>query len=304
MIAYNKIKNGQSNMQIAFHIGVNCTDDDRILKSLLKNADSFSDDGVKVPGPGKYRRLIRETIQNLNGAAPAPDTRSILLDAIVDEENVRRLVLSNTNFICIPNRVFDQGILYEQAEAKLTALHQLFPEDEIELFLSLRNPATFLPVAFAQSKADTTDAYLKGLHPTQIRWSDLVRRIQSNFPMTKLTVWCNEDTPLIWSDILRTMSGADDDQKIVGGFDLLASIMSDEGMNRFLNYLRTHPPKSETQKRRVIAAFLDKYAVEDKIEEVVDLPGMTDDMVEELSQIYENDVTFIENLPGVNFLTP
>ena len=54
--------------------------------------------------------------------------------------------------------------------------------------------------------------------------------------------------------------------------------MSDEGMNRFLNYLRTHPPKSESQKRRVIAAFLDKYALYDKIEEVVDLPGMTDDM--------------------------
>jgi hypothetical protein len=73
-------------------------------------------------------------------------------------------------------------------------------------------------------------------------------------------------------------------------------------MNRLLNYLRTHPPKSEGQKRRVIAAFLDKYAVDNKIEEVVDLPGMTDDMVEELSQIYDHDVAFIKNLPGVNFI--
>ncbi|MEN9010500.1 MAG: hypothetical protein ABF241_00305, partial [Yoonia sp.] len=89
-----------------------------------------------------------------------------------------------------------------------------------------------------------------------------------------------------------------------GGFDLLASIMTDEGMNRFLNYLRTHPPKSEMQKRRVIAAFLDKYAREDQIEEDVDMPGMTDDMVEELSQIYENDVAFIAQLPGVDFITP
>jgi len=99
------------------------------------------------------------------------------------------------------------------------------------------------------------------------------------------------------------MSGIDDDQKIMGGFDLLASIMSEEGMNRFLNYLQTHPPKSEMQKRRVIAAFLDKYAVEDKIEEVLDMPGLTNDLVAELSQIYDNDVTFIENLPGIDFIS-
>ncbi len=291
-------------MQIAFHIGANCTDDDRILKSLLKNAGDLSDAGIKVPGPGKYRRLIRETIQNLNGAPPAPNTRTILLDAIIEDDNAQRLVMSNTNFICVANRIFDGGVFYQQAEAKIQALHQLFAEDEIELFLSLRNPATFLPVALAESKSGAPDAYLKGLHPTQIRWSDLVRRIQHNFPMTKLTVWCNEDTPLIWAEILRNISGVDHDTRITGGFDLLASIMSAEGMNRFLNYLRAHPPKTDMQKRRVIAAFLDKYAVEDKIEETVEWPGMTEDMVEELSQLYENDVAFIEQLPGINFIAP
>ena len=235
-------------MQIAFHIGANCTDDDRILKSLLKNAGNFAEQGIKIPGPGKYRRLLRETIQNLNGAPPAPDTRGILLDAIIDDDTAGRLVLSNANFICIANRIFDRGIFYEQAEAKLSALHQLFAQDDIEIFLALRNPATFLPVVFAESKAATPEAYFQGLHPTQVRWSDLVRRIQQMFPQTRLTVWCNEDTPLIWAEILRAISGVERDQKITGGFDLLASIMSDEGMNRFLNYLRSHPPKSEGAK--------------------------------------------------------
>tara|TARA_R110002049_G_scaffold95877_7_gene235303 strand:- start:2986 stop:3861 length:876 start_codon:yes stop_codon:yes gene_type:complete len=291
-------------MQIAFHIGANCTDDDRILKSLLKNAGNFGEQGIKVPGPGKYRRLLRETIQNLNGAPPAANTRGILLDAIIDDDDAARVVLSNANFICIANRIFDRGIFYEQAEAKLSALHQLFEQDDIEIFLALRNPATFLPVVFAESKAETPEAYFNGLHPTQVRWSDLVRRIQHMFPQTKLTVWCNEDTPLIWAEILRAISGVEQDQKITGGFDLLASIMSDEGMNRFLNYLRSHPPKSEAQKRRIIVAFLDKYAVEEKIEETVDLPGMTDEMVDELSQIYDNDIEFIEQLPGVSFIAP
>ncbi|MDG1377424.1 MAG: hypothetical protein P8P56_10480, partial [Yoonia sp.] len=150
----------------------------------------------------------------------------------------------------------------------------------------------------------TPDAYLKGVHPTQIRWSDLIRRIQHRFPRTKLTVWCNEDTPLIWAEVLRAIAGIEKDQRITGGFDLLTSIMSAEGMTRFLNYLRAHPPKTEMQKQRIIAAFLDKYAVEDKIEETVDWPGMTDEIVDELSELYENDVDFIQQLPGVNFIAP
>ena len=46
-------------MQIAFHIGAHCTDEDRLLKSILKNAQMLSQLGIVVPGPGKYRSLIR-----------------------------------------------------------------------------------------------------------------------------------------------------------------------------------------------------------------------------------------------------
>ena len=291
-------------MQIALHIGANFTDEDRLLKSLIKNEVVFAKNRIKVPRPEKYRRLLRETIQNLDGAPPVKNIRNNLLNSIAVDENVQRLVMSNANFICVPNRIFDNGIFYEQAEAKIQALHQLFPDDEIELFLALRNPATFVSIAFAQSKANTPAAFLHGLQLNQIRWSDLVRRIQSLFPMTQLTVWCNEDTPMIWAEVMREISGIDHDQKITGGFDLLASIMSEEGIKRFFFYMQNYPPKSEIHKRSIMAAFLDKYAQEDKIIEDVDMLGMTVSLVEELSQIYENDVAFIAQLPGVDFIEP
>ena len=291
-------------MEIAFHIGANCTDEDRLLKSLLKNVDGFSADGIRVPGPGKYRRLIRETIQNLNGAPPAPDTRDILLDAILDNEQPRRLILSNTNFICVPNRIFDNGVFYEQTEEKLRSLMALFPEDEIEIYMAVVNPAAFLPDTFRASKASTLDAYLKGLHPTYVRWSDVIRRILYVAPACRLTVWCNEDTPLIWAELIRAIGKIDASTKITGGFDLLATIMSPEGMNRFLNYMRQHPPQTAGQKRRIIVAFLDKYALADKIEEEVDVPGMTEELIENLTDIYEQDVEMIAQMPEVTFIQP
>ena len=58
------------------------------------------------------------------------------------------------------------------------------------------------------------------------------------------------------------------------------------------------------QKRRVIAAFLDKFAREDMIVEELDLPGWTDAMVNELTEIYDDDVFEISRIPGVNFIAP
>ena len=290
-------------MEIVYHIGAHCTDDDRLLKSLLKNADNFAEDGVKIPGPGKYRQLIRETIQGLNGARPQPNTRSILLDAILDDEPTERLILSNSNFICVPNRIFENGVFYAQAEPKIRALCELFPEDDIEIFLSLRNPATFVPAAFAKSDPTTLDQFMRNMHIGDIRWSDIVRRIKHAAPNSHLTVWCNEDTPLIWAELIRRMGGVLPDQRITGGFDLLASIMSQQGLNRFLNYMRSHPPKTEDQKRRIIGAFLDKYALDEEIEEEVDLPGMTNEILEAISDAYEDDVDIIAAMPGVDFVS-
>lgn len=291
-------------MEIAFHIGANCTDEDRLLKSLLKNNDLLSAYGVKIPGPGKYRRLLRETIQNLKGAPPAPDTGGILLDAILDDENANRVVMSNSNFVCIANRLFEHGVFYEQVEAKVRALTALFPDTQIDLFLGLRNPATFVPNAFKNSKADTLPQFLNGFDPALLRWSDVIRRIRYAAPNCRLTVWCNEDTPIIWAELIRAMAGVDANTTITGGYDLLSAIMSDEGMNRFMNYMKSHPPKTEEHKRKVIMAFLDKYALTEAIEEDIDVPGITAELVAEMSASYDADVTFISQMEDVRLILP
>lgn len=291
-------------MQIVYHIGANCTDQDRLLKSVLKNAETFANLGTKVPGPGKYRRLIRETIQTLGGQTPAPDTREILMDAILDDEQCNRLVMSHAQFMCVHRRVFEGGVFYALAEEKLSGLAQLFPDDEIEIFLGLRNPATFIPAVFGDSPADNFERFMHGLSPHDVRWSDLVGRIRAILPRAELTVWCNEDTPLIWAQLIRELAGVDPLTKITGGFDLLSAIISPDGMKKFVTYLRANPPQTETQKRRIIAAFLEKYAVEDEVEETVDLPGWTDETVADLTAIYDEDVMAIERMDGVTFIGP
>jgi len=291
-------------MKIVFHIGANFTDGDQLVKSLVKNAADLAPRGVAIPGLARYRRLIRETIQGLNGGDPAPDTRDVLLDAILDRAEVDRLVMSNSAFIGLPVRVFEEGQFYGLATMKVRALRQLFPGDDLELCFAVRNPATFVPAAFDAVDNRPFDAFMAGIDPMTLRWSEVIARIRAAAPSARLTVWCNEDTPLIWGEVLRRMTGVASGTALNGEHDIAASIMSKEGMTRFRSYLSSHPPQSEIQHRRIIAAFLDKYALEDEIEEVVDLPGWDEALVDALTRTYEADVATIADMDGVEFIAP
>ena len=100
------------------------------------------------------------------------------------------------------------------------------------------------------------------------------------------------------------MAGLSATDQIEGAFDLLTEIMSKEGMRRFEAYLTAHPVMSERQRRRVIAAFLDKFAIESKIEEELDVPGWTQTVVAELGEIYDDDVIELSHMDGVRVISP
>lgn len=291
-------------MQVIFHAGVHCTDEDRVLKCLLKNRGDFSPLGVIVPPPGRYRKLLHETLVALGKSDPTPDAREILLDAILDEEHADRVLLSNENLFCVAKLALKGQIFYPKAASRLGQLKSLFQGDDIEIYLSIRNPATFLPALYKKTPHEQFIDMTNGVDPLDLRWSELIYRMRAEHPDIPITVWCNEDTPMIWAQIIREMGGINPNQKIKGAFDLISEIMTREGMKRFRAYLKTHPIMTEMQKRRVISAFLDKFAREDMIEEELDLPGWTDDLVEELSDIYDEDVFEIQRIPGVTFISP
>lgn len=291
-------------MKLVLHAGVHFTEEDRLMKCLLRNADDFASKGIMVPGQSKYRGILRETLNAMASAPPSDMARDVLMDAILDDGEAERVILSDANFFRTPKTAVQQGMFYPSAPVRMMRMAQVFEQDEVEIFIGIRNPAAFLPIL--HSKADNTDpeAFWGGRDPRDVVWSDVLDLLRQAVPNVPITVWCNEDTPLIWAHIIRQMAGLADDQKIIGGFDLLSSIMSTEGMKRFRSYLKDHPVMTEHQKRRAIAAFLDKYALEGEVEEELDMPGWTDDLVQEMTDIYDEDVAAIAAMDGVRVLMP
>lgn len=293
-------------MQVSLHIGVHSTDEDRLLKGLLRNSDDFRKDGVSTPGPGRYRTLLTDALNSLGETAPNAEAREVLLDAILDDDpdKVRRLVLSHENILSVPKQALTGGRLYRRAERRLVALRRLFAGDDLEIFVGLRDFATWLPAVYAATPLNSFDEFLGGIDPMHLRWSDLIGRIRASMPDVPLTVWCNEDTPLIWGQIIREMAAIEMERKITGAFDLFSEIINPEGMTRFRAFLKENPVINEAQKRRVMVAFLDKYALDDAIEQELDLPGWDEAYVDMLTELYDEDVFEIGRMSGVTLISP
>ncbi|MGH1578732.1 hypothetical protein [Planktotalea sp.] len=293
-------------MQVILHAGVHCTDDGKLLKTLFKNRAAFQEQGIALPRPRHYRQLLGATIKALSKRSAGPDSRMAFLDAImdIDADEVDRLILHNENFFCVPKLAFHKGRIYPHAGSRMAYLTHLFPEDEVELFLGIRNPATHLPTMYAATPHTQFVEFIDGADPRDIYWSDLIKSIRQEAPNVHVTVWCNEDTPLIWGELVREIAGLAANEPIEGAFDLLSEIMSPEGMTRFESYLASHPDMTEMQTRRVITAFLDKFALDDMVEEELDLQGWTEHLVEDLTDQYEEDIFEISRIPGVTLLSP
>lgn len=291
-------------MQIVFHTGAHFTDEDRLIRCLLRNKANFAQNGIAVPGPGRYRQLLRSTLRAMKTAPPDPNAHEILLDAILDDESAERVLLSNAHFFGLAKTAANKGVLYPEAAEGMANLRRLFPQDDLELFIAIRNPATFLPLVKEKSEDPDMARVLGDVDPREIKWSDMITALRNAAPDVPITVWCNEDTPLTWAQIIRDLAGLAPEDEVVGEYDLLKTIMSKEGMKRFSAYLKDHPNMTEIQKRRVTIAFLDKYALEEEIEEELDIPGWTEELVEDMTDIYDDDVLVIEQLPGVQFISP
>jgi len=291
-------------MQVVFHLGAPCTDTGLLLQSLTKNRARLADDGILVPSQPRYRPLLRDTVRALKGQPASFDVQEALLDAIIDEAQVDRLIFSDPRFVCI-NRLVVQGAqIWPMIDRQVANLTALFPMAEPEIFIGMRNPATLIPALFAASKFGDFAEFTQDMQPHALTWSEMLRRLALAHPGVPVTVWCNEDTPLLWGQILHEIADVPFDFPLRGTDDLIETIMDKTGFKRLQRYMSENPPQSEIQRRRILGAFLDRYAIDTEIEEELDLPGWTPDLIEHLSQSYDDDMAEIARIPGVTLLSP
>ncbi|SUZ31901.1 hypothetical protein ROE7235_01652 [Roseibaca ekhonensis] len=291
-------------MDIALHLGGHLTDDGRLRSCLTHNQAILHSDGIDAPDAASYRTSILEAVKTHAKGQLAPDAGAVLLDSIVTSESADRLVLSTARFLSPLPSAVRRAQFCPMAEPRVQGLRALFSDHDVSLYLAIRNPASFIPALLGAVNDEQAGIIRSDLEATELRWSDLVRTIRTQFPEAPITVWCDEDTPFIWEDVLYQVAGYDGSEPLTHVYDWFDTVMVDGGAAKLAAYMDNAPPMDRAQRQRVIAAFLDKFCDEDKIDIDVSTIDWSEEMVDLLSELYDEDVATLGAMDGVTLLQP
>lgn len=291
-------------MDIVFHLGVHCTDDGRLVRSLLRSRAPLMGMGIAVPPPRRYRAMLRESYNILNGMAAPADVESLMIDTLTDDEETRRILLFHEGLLCIPQRAISDEGLYPMAPRRMAGFASLFPSHRVELHMALCNPATLVPTLALRAGPNGYETVTDGAIVGRLSWLSTISRTLEANPGLELTLWCNEDTPLIWPEVLRALSGVEPDIELEGDLDLLAALLDDQGLAALTADLAGLAPSDRAARHAAMTRALEVHARPEEMEIDVPLPGWDAGLIEKITARYEADCAAIAELPGVRFIAP
>ncbi len=284
-------------MDIALHLGAHLTDDSQMRSCLRANGDALADQGVLVPPPRRF-------LERLTAPEPASDTLERLRHAVEADDTTQRLVLSAPALLARKPEICDGLSLYPAAAGRLAALRAVLGEHETELFFCIRNPATYIPSLLHALKDSHRDRLLETLRSEELRWSPLIAAMRQQWPEAAVTVWCDEDTPFLWHQILEEVASCAPEDGFRDSYVWYDSIMVAGGAAKLEAYLAANPPVDAAHRQKVIAAFLDKFCDAEKLDIDVTITGWDETRIDVLSQLYEDDIEVIAAMDGVRLIRP
>ncbi len=291
-------------MEIALHLGAHLTDDNQLRKCLQTNADMLRREGIIVPPARQYLDLIKDAANHITSGTGAPEAFRHLRDAIGAPDDARRLVFSGPSLLARLPDVLDDVQFYPKAARRVAALRKIFEGHDVEIFFAIRNPASFIPAFMSSQRIQQKGLETSQIPVEQLRWSTLLQQIIDTWPEAKLTVWCDEDTPFLWHQLLREISGHEPDTEFEGSFDWFDTVMVEGAADKLAQYFNDAPPVDEDHRQHVIAAFLDKFCDDQKLEIDLTVTDWDEARVDILTELYEQDTESLSALPGLRLLQP
>ena len=290
-------------VSIAVHIGAPHTDNGQLTWSLRKDVKALSALGVMIRRPGTYKKDVGRLLEKQTKEYVTDEERELLLARIIKKHKVSRLILTDPSFLGVPAWMLNGGRIYQNAGRNTGELRELFRQNRCELFLGIRNPATFVPAVFQSQTLKTWEEFTGGADLLNLRWSQVVKDILADNPDCPITVWCNEDTPLIWPKILKKVAGIPSTFRFAGEHDILRKVMSEQGVQRLENYLAERPELTEAQRVQVQSLFLKYFHSEEAVEEEIELPGWSQHFVDDMTDVYLDDIAILERMPEITFIS-
>lgn len=289
-------------MQIVYHVGAHGSDHERLVRTLLRNREALFDLGTEIPSPTRYRGVFGGAITSLNGGNAPTELQETLLDALIDNQASRRVILSQSMFLGMPQRALSPEGLYPRGPFRMNGLSNLFPDNVVEFFMSVVHPATQVAALVHLNQGDY-NGIMNGIDPRRLRWAPTIRAIQAAIPDRDFVIWAQEDLPFTWPEILRRMAGVGPEVALKGDDAILAELLPPEAMAALQGRIDALPASDIRARRDLIETALAGGAAAAAVESDIALPGWSQELIDEMSRIYAADLAEIAAISGIEFIS-
>jgi hypothetical protein len=204
-----------ANLQIALHVGAHKTATTHLQRSLLDHRPALAQQGVQVYGPPQLRSGTTTLVSRF-GLQARGTPKAVAADPAVVlaqlAQGADRLVVSEENFIGTLQNRWGNVLtpLYAKAGARIAAIATA-ASPPLDVFLAIRNPASFLSSAYGQvlfGGAVVSAARFRSKNALdEIDWPDLVARIASLPGVGRVIVWRFEDYQALFAQVCAALLG-------------------------------------------------------------------------------------------------
>ncbi len=291
-------------MQVVIHAGVAFTDDGLLARSLQANRAALQERRTLLLGPRHCRQFVKVMSDTLADNAAPPDARRDLQSILPKGSDAQRVLVSSEKFFGPRRTAIQDGQLYPLAGQRTAYTERLLEGVQIELFFGLMNPAIFIPKILLSLRNELRRTILKSIDLSCLSWLSMLEDLRDLAPGIRLTLWEHEDTPLIWGDIMRAMSGLPEDTAMQDEHALLASLLTEVGKRELVVVNQHRTSQDDGAVRAEIRRIFEHHAEPDKIEVELDFPGWNADVISAFSELYAQDLDRIQTMQGVRVLRP
>lgn len=200
-------------LSIGLHIGAHKTASSHLQNVLYRNREMLAGEEIRVYGPGYLRMKGRDlaAMFGLSWSESPPPRRNADAQLRFLAKGRKRLVFTEENFA--GNLVDNKGLanlpLYPFGPERVEELVAKWAPVETQLYVAIRNPASFLASAYSQSLFGGADASPRMFRANNewrmIDWADYITRLRAVTGVSDLYVWRQEDYALSHRLILRRL---------------------------------------------------------------------------------------------------
>ncbi|MEM7439517.1 MAG: hypothetical protein AAF393_07960 [Pseudomonadota bacterium] len=292
-------------MDLRLHIGVHRAATRHLRTMLSANRELLAEEGVRVLDPEFAERAFAVAIKDLRDGRPLGSVNAELMSKLTADRELKRIVMVDPNMAGSLLRPMGKELFYPRISITLQRIVGVLDGLPLRIFCGVRNPATFVPSAYAAQQSHNPELsfadFIADTNLPGLRWSDFLHRAQLKSDELGITTWRHEDYPKIWREVAQALTGVSNRELLNGSTQPIDPGLSLKGALLLHEYLAEKPTKERAEFDRIRNAFVQKFPSSQGFGDPLLWPN---EMMEGMTESYEDDWYYIERMENVEAITP